>query len=441
MAYSEGTTQFDRPRALVMVGDKDSDVVCAMKSPKVLGMIMAGGKGERLLPLTAARSKPAVPFGGQYRIIDFVLSNFVNSGIHSLYVLVQYKSQSLIEHVRESWHLGGRITRSFISVVPPQMRAREGWYEGTADAVYQNLNLIEDFAPDVIAVFGADHIYRMDIGQMVRHHVARDADVTVAALPVPVAGATGFGIVEADAEGRIVGFEEKPSHPKPMPGQPDYALSSIGNYLFKTEVLVPLLKRDASRPGAHDFGRNIVPELLAGGHWVHAYDVLSNDIPGLRSYEERGYWRDVGTLESYWQANMDLLGETPRFDLRNPGWPILSGPYDGPMASLVRTRVEDSMIGQGSSCIDADIHRSIVGRGVRIDAGAQIDECILLDGVHVGSQSRLCRVIADRATVIHPGSRVGLDAGDDRKRFHVSNSGLVVLSRPSVRPDVLRHAS
>lgn len=247
--------------------------------------------------------------------------------------------------------------------------------------------------------------------------------------------------MEADAEGRIVGFEEKPSHPKPMPGQPDYALSSIGNYLFKTEVLVPLLKRDASRPGAHDFGRNIVPELVAGGHGVHVYDVFSNDIPGLRSYEERGYWRDVGTLESYWQANMDLLGETPRFDLRNAGWPILSGPYEGPMASLVRTRAEDSMIGQGSCCIDADIQRSIVGRGVRIDAGAQIKECILLDGVHIGSQARLSRVIADRATVIHPRSRMGLNAGDDLKRFHVSKSGLVVLSRTSAKPDVLRHAS
>ncbi|NWF73595.1 MAG: glucose-1-phosphate adenylyltransferase [Nitrospirae bacterium] len=412
-----------------------------MTSHKVLGMIMAGGKGQRLLPLTAARNKAAVPFGGQYRIIDFVLSNFVNSGIHSVYVLVQYKSQSLIEHVREAWHLGGRNTGSFISIVPPQMRAREGWYEGTADAVYQNLNLIEDFSPDVIAVFGADHIYRMDIRQMVLQHVACDADVTVATLPVPVKAATGFGIVEADAEGRIIGFEEKPMQPKPMPGQPDYALSSIGNYLFKPDVLMPLLKRDASRPGTHDFGRNIVPELVAGGHCVKAYDVLSNDIPGLRAYEERGYWRDVGTVESYWQANMDLLGETPRFDLRNPGWPILSGPYDGPMASLVRTRVVDSMIGQGSYCIDADIDRSIVGRGVRIDAGAQLEGCILLDGVHIGSQARLRRVIVDRSTAIPPRSLVGINAVNDVKRFQGAQSDLIVLSRTSVGPDFLRHAS
>ncbi|HEV2174338.1 MAG TPA: sugar phosphate nucleotidyltransferase, partial [Nitrospira sp.] len=234
-----------------------------MKPQRILGIIMAGGKGERLLPLTEVRSKPAVPFGGKYRIIDFVLSNFVNSGITSLYVLVQYRSQSLIEHLRESWQIGGRITRGFVSVVPPQMRARDGWYEGTADAVYQNLNLIGDWEPDIIAVFGADHIYRMDIEQMVEEHLERDADATVAALPVPLESAGGFGILETDDNGRMVGFKEKPSAPKPIPGRPGYALSSMGNYLFKTETLVPLLKRDASRPGTHDFGRNIVPELLA----------------------------------------------------------------------------------------------------------------------------------------------------------------------------------
>ena len=402
---------------------------------------MAGGKGERLLPLTAARSKPAVPFGGQYRIVDFVLSNFVNSGIQSLYILVQYKSQSLIEHVREAWHVDGRITPGFISVVPPQMRAREGWYEGTADAVYQNLNLIEDYAPDVIAIFGADHIYRMDIGQMVRQHMEHDADATVAALPVPMEAATGFGILQADEDGRMIGFEEKPSNPKPMPGRPGYALSSMGNYLFKTETLIPLLKRDATRPGTHDFGRNIVPELLID-HRVGVYDLLSNEIPGTRPYEERGYWRDVGTLEAYWQANMDLLGDTPKFDLRNSDWPIRPGPYRGPMASLVRTRIEDSMIGQGSQCVETVIHRSVVGRGVRIDRGAYLEECVVLDGVHIGSNARLRRVIADRSTMIPADSRIGYKASDDRKRFHVSPSGLAILSPASIRPtEAMRQAS
>jgi glucose-1-phosphate adenylyltransferase len=261
-------------------------------------MIMAGGKGERLLPLTAVRSKPSVPFGGKYRIVDFVLSNFVNSGLSAMYVLVQYKSQSLIEHLRESWRIGGRLRHHFITVVPPQMRAREGWYEGTADAVYQNLNLIEDFRPTLVAVFGADHIYRMDVRQMIQFHLEAQADVTVAALPVPVGEAGAFGIVEVDRGQRVVGFEEKPKRPKPMPQDPTRAFSSMGNYLFRTDLLIRLLERDASRPGSHDFGRNILPDIV-GTQRVMAYDFLQNEVPGVQPHEEPGYWRDVGTLEAY----------------------------------------------------------------------------------------------------------------------------------------------
>jgi glucose-1-phosphate adenylyltransferase len=402
-----------------------------MRSIRTLAMIMAGGKGERLLPLTEVRSKPAVPFGGKYRIIDFVLSNFINSGITALYVLVQYRSQSLIEHLRSAWHMGGRMQSSFVSVVPPQMRAREGWYEGTADAVYQNLNLIADFDPEVIAVFGADHIYRMDVRQMIRCHLESDADATVAALPVSIQEAHGFGIVEADASGRMIGFEEKPSTPKPMPDRPGFALSSMGNYLFKTETLVPLLMRDAARPGTHDFGRNIVPELLAD-HRVQIYDLQSNEIPDLQSYEEQAYWRDVGTLDAYWRSNMDLLGSRPAFDLRNRAWPIYTGCYDGPMASLVRTSMDDSMVGQGSHCIEADIRRSIIGRGVRIERGAQLEECIILDDVQIGSHARLRRVIADRRSMVPPHSRIGYDPAYDRARFQYATSGLVVLPHSSL---------
>ena len=401
-----------------------------MRPIRTLAMIMAGGKGERLLPLTEVRSKPAVPFGGKYRIIDFVLSNFVNSDVTALYVLVQYRSQSLIEHLRSAWHLDGRMRPSFVSVVPPQMRAREGWYEGTADAVYQNLNLIADFDPEVIAVFGADHIYRMDIRQMIQCHLESDADATVAALPVPIQEAHGFGIVEADSNGRMIGFEEKPSMPKPMPGRPGFALSSMGNYLFKTETLVPLLRRDAARPGTHDFGRNIVPELLTD-HRVQVYDLHHNEIPDLQSHEEQAYWRDVGTLDAYWQANMDLLGETPAFDLRNHAWPIYTGCYDGPMASLVRTYTDDSMVGQGSLCIEADIRRSIIGQGVRIERGAKLEECIILDDVRIGSHARLRRVIADRRTTVPPNSRIGYDSAHDRARFQYATSGLVVLPHSS----------
>jgi glucose-1-phosphate adenylyltransferase len=227
-----------------------------------------------------------------------------------------------------------------------------------------------------------------------------------------------------------MGFEEKPSVPKPMPGRPGYALSSMGNYLFKAEALVPLLERDASRPGTHDFGRNIVPELLQD-HRVYIYNLENNQIPGLSDYEERGYWRDVGTLEAYWQANMDLLGERPLFDLRNQSWPIFSSESERPMATLVRTRVDDSMIGEGALCVDADIRKSVIGRGVRIDRGAHLEECVILDDVHIGAHARLRRVIADRGSAVPPDSRIGYDAAHDGRKYHLSHSGLVVLPHPS----------
>ena len=400
-------------------------------------MIMAGGKGERLLPLTEQRSKPAVPFGGKYRIVDFVLSNLLNSGVMAMYVLVQYRSQSLIEHLRRAWRIGGRIKHNFITVVPPQMKARGGWYEGTADAVYQNLNLIHDFRPDLVAVFGADHIYRMDVGQMIRFHLERKADVTVAALPVPLQAAKGFGIIEAAKDGRISGFQEKPEKPKPMPGDPERAYSSMGNYIFKTDVLVQALEQDAVRPGSHDFGRNIVPHLVRN-HRVLAYNFLDNEIPGLQPYEERGYWRDVGTLEAYWQAHMDILGEAPIFNLRNREWPILTDTYDGPVASFVRSHLDEAMVGQGSHVIDAEIRRSVIGRNVEIEPGARVEECVILDGSVIGAKARLRRVIADRFNVIPAGAELGLDPVADRKRYHVTRAGIVALPRGPSAGDVPR---
>lgn len=398
------------------------------KRQKVLAMILAGGKGERLLPLTELRSKPSVPFGGKYRIVDFVLSNFLNSGIKAMYVLVQYRSQSLIEHLRRAWRIGGRIKQDFITVVPPQMKARGGWYEGNADAVYQNLNLIRDFGPDVVAVFGADHIYRMDIDQMVRFHTAKRADVTVAARPIPLHAAKGFGIIEADSHDRILGFEEKPKQPKAMPRDPEMAYSSMGNYLFEVDVLLKVLEQDAARPGSHDFGRDIIPRLI-GSKKVCAYNFLENEIPGVHPYEEQGYWRDVGTLDTYWQAHMDILGESPIFDLRNNHWPILTDTYDGPTASFVRSHIDDSMVGQGGYVIDTDIKRSIIGRNVRIDHGARIEECVIGDGALIGSKARLRRVVADRFNVIPAGAEIGFDSSVDRKQYHVTRSGLVVLPR------------
>jgi glucose-1-phosphate adenylyltransferase len=380
------------------------------------------------MPLTEQRSKPAVPFGGKYRIVDFVLSNFLNSGNLAMYVLVQYRSQSLIEHLRRAWRIGGRIKQHFITVVPPQMKARGGWYEGTADAVYHNLNIIRDFGPDLVAVFGADHIYRMDINQMIQFHQEKRAEVTVAALPVPLHAATGFGIIEAKGDGRVTGFEEKPKHPKSIPRDPEQAYSSTGNYIFGAELLMKVLEEDAAKPGSHDFGRDIIPHLIKG-HRVMAYNFCDNIVPGTKPYEEQGYWRDVGTLEAYWQAHMDMLGSTPLLDLRNEAWPILSDTFDGPTASFARATIEDSLVGQGSLVTDAMIRQSVIGRNVHIEHGVEIDECVILDGARVGSKARLRRVIADRYNVIPQSAEMGFVPEVDRKSYQTTKSGLVILPR------------
>jgi glucose-1-phosphate adenylyltransferase len=338
----------------------------------------------------------------------------------------------LIEHVRRAWRIEGRVPDSFVSVVPPQMRTRSGWYEGTADAIYQNLNLIRDFSPDVVAVFGADHIYRMDIRQIVRFHLDHQADVTVAALPVPVHAAKGFGIVEvsgiAGQENRIVGFEEKPKEPKAMPSNPEQAYSSMGNYLFNTDLLIEVLERDASRPGSHDFGRDIIPQLIRS-HRVLAYNFCLNVIPGLKPFEEKGYWRDVGTMEAYWQAHMDVLGESPLFDLNNPEWQIMTDRYDGPPAGFARSTLDNVLVGPGSRIGQAEIHRSVIGRNVTIEHGAYLEECVILNDTVIGAKAKLRRVIADRFNVIASGAEIGFNPAADRKRFQVGRTGITVLAQ------------
>jgi glucose-1-phosphate adenylyltransferase len=330
--------------------------------------------------------------------------------------------------LRRAWRIGGRIKQHFITVVPPQMKARGGWYEGTADAVYHNLNLVQDFAPDLVAVFGADHIYRMDISQMVQFHRTNRAEVTVGALPVPLHAATGFGIIEADRDGRVTGFEEKPTQPKPMPQDSERAYSSMGNYLFETDLLLKVLEEDASQPGSHDFGRDIIPSLIKK-HRVLAYNFSDNVVPGVKPYEERGYWRDVGTLDAYWQAHMDMVGATPLLELRNDDWPILTDTFDGPTASFSRATIEDSLVGQGSLVNDAKIRRSVIGRNVQIEQGAEIEECVILDGARIGPQTRLRRVIADRYNIIPDAAEIGLRPDEDRTHYQTTESGLVVLPR------------
>jgi len=396
---------------------------------KVLGIIMAGGKGERLMPLTNERGKPAVPFGGKYRIVDFVLSNFTNSGIFSVYVLVQYFSQSLIDYLRLSWSNRGLIADHFVTVVPPQMRLGEMWYRGTADAVSQNLNLIRDFDPDYVAVFGADHIYRMDIGRMLAQHIEKQSHVTISALPVSLSEAKSFGILGVNKSGRVTAFEEKPKSPKPMPTDPDHAFSSMGNYIFNRDVLETVLTDDVKKENAHDFGKNILPELL-GKYRVGAYNFKGAPLPGQKEYEEPGYWRDVGNIEAFWSSHMDLLGEKPRFDLNNDQWPIMAGRYNGPPARVLGRHVEDSILSEGVVVNDAVVRHSVIGRGVLIESGSVVEDCVLMDFCVVGKNSHFKRVVADRFNVFPEGTVLGHNLEADRLAgHHVDKSGLVVVAR------------
>jgi glucose-1-phosphate adenylyltransferase len=406
------------------------------RPPRVLTMIMAGGKGERLHPLTRERSKPSVPFGGRYRIVDFVLSNLVNSGLFSMYVLVQYRSQSLIEHLRVAWRMTGILSDAFIAVVPPQMRAGEAWYRGTADAVLQNLHLLDDFGPDVVAVFGADHIYRMDISQMLTFHLESGADATVAARPVRLEQASAFGVLGIDRQHRVVEWTEKPPHPSPMPDDPTRALVSMGNYIFSRRALVDALLGDARRSTDHDFGRSIIPEMVPTGR-VYAYDFQENEVPGVKPYEEPGYWRDVGTIESYWDAHMDLLGESPRFDLDNRAWPIQAGAHPGPPARFIGGDVDNSLIAEGCLIKRATIRNSILGRNVWVNEGARIEDSIVMDFTSVGKGAHIRRAIVDRYNIIPADREIGANPTQDRLNFHVDPSGLVVVPRGGRREFLL----
>ncbi|MDD4003831.1 MAG: glucose-1-phosphate adenylyltransferase [Elusimicrobiaceae bacterium] len=395
---------------------------------RILGVIMAGGKGERLYPLTKERSKPAVPFGGKYRIADFVMSNFVNSGIFASYVLVQYLSQSLIDYLRQSWPTRGLTNDHFITVVPPQMRMGEVWYRGTADAVRQNLSLITDFAPDLVAVFGADHIYRMDIGQMIDFHLKNKADVTIAALPVPLKEATQFGVVAVDAKNRVTGFLEKIPNPPPIPGNPTMAYASMGNYIFSYDALVKILhEKYAESPGL-DFGKGIMP-IIHKRYNVFAYDFPSQKLPGIQDYEEEGYWRDVGTIAAFWEANMDLLGTKPKMDLNNPKWPIHSGSHNSPPAKYVGAEIKDSMISDGCVIKNSVIKHSILGRGVVVREKCEIEDCIIMDYCEIKPGTRLKKAVVDRFNVLGPKLTVGHDPAEDAQRYYIDPSGIVVIPR------------
>ncbi len=403
---------------------------------RVLGIVLAGGKGTRLSPLTRERAKPAVPFGGKYRIIDFVLSNFVNSGIHSIYVLTQFRSQSLLQHLSEGWQFGGMLKSHFITNVPAQMRSEsESWYQGTADAIFQNINLIEQSDPHLVAIFGGDHIYRMNIGSMIDYHMAKGAEVTVAAIPVPRAQASEFGVIEADGEGRIMGFHEKNPDAPTMPGDSSRVYASMGNYIFSSRTLIDLLVADSKQPASrHDFGMDILPKL-AGNAPIYAYNFETNRIPG-EAADSIPYWRDVGTIEAFYEANMDLNHVKPELNLYNREWPVRSTSYPDPPAKFVfdeegrRGEAIDSIVSGGCILSGGKVRKSVLSRGVRVHTGAVVDGCVIMDNCDIGRRAKLRRAILDKNVHIPPDATVGFDHDADRARgWHVTESGIVVIGR------------
>lgn len=399
---------------------------------------MAGGQGTRLYPLTRDRAKPAVPFAGKYRIVDFVLSNFINSQIFSIYVLVQWRSQSLIEHLKDGWQFGHIVHDHFILPVPAQMRLGENWYQGTADAIFQNLNLIDDFKPDLVAVFGADHIYRMDIGQMIEFHLDRKAAISVATLPVAIEEADQFGVVEVDSGLRVFGFAEKPSNPRQMPGAPGKCLASMGNYLFDPQVLRSALVEDSESTGSHhDFGRDLIPSLIERVP-VYAYNFMTNRIRG-DSEENLAYWRDVGTIDAYYEANMDLRDARPHLNLYNQHWPLRTAYYNQPPAKFVfnestrRGHALHSTVSEGCIISGGVVRNSILGRSVFVHSYSQIDDSVVMDYCDIGRYAKVRRAIIDKNVQIAEGDEIGYDLERDRKRFFVTDSGIVVIPKAPQR--------
>jgi glucose-1-phosphate adenylyltransferase len=400
---------------------------------RVLGIVLAGGKGTRLSPLTTERAKPAVPFGGKYRIIDFVLSNFINSGIYSVYVLTQFRSQSLLQHLAEGWQFGSLLKSQFLIPVPAQMRSQdETWYQGTADAIYQNINLVEQSDPELVAIFGGDHIYRMNVTHMIEYHIARQAEVTVAAIPAPRTMASEFGVIEVAANGRILAFHEKNPDAPPMPGDPNRVFASMGNYIFSTRTLVKLLHDDAAEESSqHDFGHNILPKL-AGKAEIYAYDFQTNRIPGERPDAEP-YWRDVGTIDAYYEANMDLRSVNPALNLYNRAWPLRSTSYPDPPAKFTfddENRLGqpiDSIVSGGCILSGGVVRNSVLGRSVRVHAGALVEDSIIMDNCDIGRHAKIRRAILDKNVKLPPDTIVGYDRAADAARYYVTDSGIVVI--------------
>ncbi len=402
--------------------------------PRVLGIVLAGGEGKRLAPLTADRAKPAVPFGGIYRLVDFVLSNLVNAGYLRIVVLTQYKSHSLDRHITTTWRMS-TLLGNYITPVPAQQRLGPQWFRGSADAIHQSLNLVYDDEPDHIVVFGADHVYRMDPRQMVEQHIASGAGVTVAGIRVPREEATGFGVIQTGDGRRIDAFLEKPSDPPGLPDDPDMTYASMGNYVFTTAALLEAVRADAGDEGSvHDMGGNIIPMLVEQGR-AEVYDFRDNAVPGSTE-RDRGYWRDVGTLDSYYEAHMDLISVHPVFNLYNRHWPILTSVGSHPPAKFVFDepgrvgQALNSLVSPGVIVSGGSVRNSILSPGVRVHSGAEVSGAVLMHGVDVGRGARVGRAILDKNVSVWPGASVGIDPAADRARgYTVTDGGVTVLGK------------
>lgn len=406
-----------------------------MANEDVLVMVLAGGEGKRLFPLTKDRAKPAVPFGGRYRIIDFVLNNFINSGFYKIKVLTQYKSDSLNKHITRGWSLSPFLDQ-YIDLVPAQMRTGGEWYVGTANAVFQNINQIIDVNPDYMCIFGGDHIYKMDVSQMLDYHKEKDSHLTISAIPVPKEEASEFGVMEVNENWELVGFEEKPKNPKTIPGQPDWCLASMGNYIFNKDILVDALFKDACKEkSSHDFGKNVIPALLSEGKRIFVYNFNTNSFAGM-SESEQGYWRDVGNIDAYWQANMDLLDYCPELNLYSKEWPLRTFNYNYPPAKFIWQEGDrvgmatNSMVSEGCIISGGSLSRCILAPKVRINSYSQVSESILMENVSIGRHANIKKAIIDKNVIIPEGMKIGFNREEDEHRgFYVSESGVTVVPK------------